>query len=384
MDRRQFFTSGTAAALAAGMASGSTIATRVARADSPAKAAPSLMKLGTFVADVTDASMKAVVRWGIRNIYASAPIPNSDLSQRLYPTVEELKGMMDIADRNGVAIDILRPKGYLAMENIDAQKRPAIMLGESPQRDRDIEAFQTTIKNCAAVGIPAIRYTLSIVGNSRTGHIPGRGDSSYISSSMADFRQGLGHGLGQAHYVSLTKAGPVSAEMYWERITYFLDHVVPVANEYKVRILCHPEDAMVPPGYEGLYPVTNTVEGAKKFISIQESPYHGFLFCLGTFSEMLQKPAQQIYDVIRYFGSRKKIFMIDFRNIRGNREEFVETFPDEGSIDMVRAMLTLKEVGFDGMVCPDHEPQNPGGPEQTDAFQYGYIRGLLQAVDHMT
>jgi mannonate dehydratase len=98
---------------------------------------------------------------------------------------------------------------------------------------------------------------------------------------------------------------------------------------------------------------------------------------------MLQNPSKEIYDVIRYFGSRKKIFMVDFRNIRGNREQFSETFPDDGDIDMVRVTLTFKEVGYDGMLCPDHTPQNPDGPDQVMAFQYGYIRGVLQAVDHM-
>jgi mannonate dehydratase len=382
MDRRQFWTSSAAAAVAAGVTAGVALGPEVARAQAPAKSTRALMKLGTFVAKVDDASMKAVARWGIRNIYASAPIPNEE-PERLFPTVDELKKMREIADRNGVSIDMLRPVRYLDMENIDAQKHPAIMLGESPQRDRDIEAFQTTIRNCAAAGIPAIRYTLSIVGNSRTGHVPGRGDSSYVASSMADFNKGLGSGLGQSQYKAQTKAGPVSADVYWERIKYFLDHVVPVANEHKVRVLSHMEDAMVPPGYEDLYPVTNTVEGAKKFVSIQESPYHGLLFCVGTFAEMLQDPAKEFYDVMRWFGERKKIFMIDFRNIRGNHEQFVETFPDEGSLDMVRVMQTLKQVGYDGMVCPDHTPVNPGGPDQVNAFQYGYIRGLIQSVDRM-
>lgn len=360
MDRRQFWTAGAAAALSAGVAAGSSVVTRVARAEETPAPKPSLMKLGTFVRTVTDASMKAVRRWGIKSIYASAPIPDSD-PNRLYPTVKELERMLEIADRNGVSVDILRPVRYLDMRNIDAQMHPAIMLGESPQRDRDIEAFQKMIRNCAAAGIPAVRYTLAIVGNCRTGHVPGRGDSTYVFSKMS-----------------------VSADMYWERITYFLDRVVPVANEYKVRILSHMEDAMVPPeGYEGLHPVTNTVEGAKKFISIQESPYHGLLFCVGTFSEMLQDPARQIYEVIRYFGERKKIFMVDFRNIRGNREQFEETFPDNGSVDMVRVALTLKHLGYDGMLCPDHTPICPGGPDQVNAFQYGYIRGVIQSVGHM-
>lgn len=366
MNRRQFFRTGTGVALAAGGISTSTAtsATAAARVVPP----PFRMKLGTFVEHVDDASMNAVLRWGIRNIYARATIADPE---RMYPTLEEISRMRETADRNGVSVDILRPRN-LAMTNIDVEKYPAIMLGDSPQRDRDIEGFQQLIRNCAKAGIPAIRYTLSIVGNQRTGNEPGRGDAIYRTSRMADFRRDA----------PLTRAGRVDEAMYWERIRYFLERVVPVAGEYKVRLLSHMEDAMTPAeGYRGLSPVTNTVEGAKQFVSIAESSYHGLLFCIGTFAEMLQQPTRDFYDVMRYFGERQKIFMVDFRNIRGNRQQFAETFPDDGELDMLRAMRILRDVGFDGMVCPDHQPQTPGGPDQVNAFQYGYIRGLMHAVE---
>jgi mannonate dehydratase len=370
MDRRKFLTAPAAAALAGGLAAAPGLAAQRKAAPARARATPSRMKLGSLVEKVDDPTMKTMARWGIKNVYARAPIADKT---RLYPTVDELNRMLEIAHRNGVSIDILRPVD-LAMLNIDVEPHPAIMLGDSPQRDRDIEAFQTQIKNCAAVGIPAIRYTLSIVGNQRTGKEPGRGDATYVVSHMADFDRAK----------PMTKAGRITPDLYWERITYFLDRVVPVANEYKVRLVSHVEDAMVPPeGYQGIQPVTNTVEGAKKFVSIQESPYHGLLFCIGTFSEMLENPRRDIYDVIRWFGERKKIFLIDFRNIRGNRQNFAETFPDEGDIDMFRCLQVLKDVGYDGMICPDHTPVTPGGPDQVNAFQYGYIRGLLQALDHV-
>ena len=69
---------------------------------------------------------------------------------------------------------------------------------------------------------------------------------------------------------------------------------------------------------------------------------------------MLQNPSEEIHEVIRYFGSRHKIFNIHFRNIRGRRDDFQEVFPDEGDMDMLRIMMTLKEVDYPYMVMPDH------------------------------
>ena len=129
-------------------------------------------------------------------------------------------------------------------------------------------------------------------------------------------------------------------------------------------------------------PCSASVDGLKKFVSIKESPYHGLNFCQGTVSEMLEKPGEQIFDVIRYFGSRKKIFSVHFRNIEGGFLNFRETFIDNGSVDMLKAMRVYKEVGYDGMMMPDHVPQVDGdaGQFQGFAFAFGYIKALIAAV----
>jgi mannonate dehydratase len=250
------------------------------------------------------------------------------------------------------------------------------MLAQSPERDRDIESLQTMIKNCAQAGIPSIKYNMSILGVVRSGRTPGRGDAMYSTWKLSE-----------AHPPTpLTKAGPVNADQFWERITYFLDRVIPVANEYKIRMACHPHDPGMPPeGYQGVNRVLGTVDGLKKFITIQESPYHGLNFCQGTVSEMLADPGKEIYDVIRYFGTRNKIFNVHFRNIRGHRNDFLEVYPDEGDVNFVKAIQVYKEVNYPYMLMPDHVPQAPNDPNglQSFAFCYGYIRALIQSVDSM-
>ena len=361
MNRRKFFS-----------ASGAAAAALAGPSVKPARAAkPVLMKLGCQSSPTSETHLKYLARYGVRNICGYPETSDG----RLYATAGELKQMCDMAAKNGISIDFIAPP-FLASSHIDKEKHPAIMLAESPERDRDIEALQTMIRNCAAAGIPAIKYNMSILGVLRTGRSPGRGDASYSTWRLKD-----------AHPSSpLTRAGKVDGDHAWERITYFLERVIPVAEEYKVRMACHPHDPGVPPeGYQGVVRVLGTVDGLKKFVGIKASPYHGLNFCQGTVSEMLQDPGKEIFDVIRYFGTRQKIFNVHFRNIRGHRDDFVEVYPDEGDIDFVKAIQVYREVGYPYLLMPDHVPQAPGDPNglQSFAFCYGYIRALLQALDQM-
>jgi mannonate dehydratase len=264
---------------------------------------------------------------------------------------------------------------------IDREKNPGIMLGKEPERAREIEAFQNHIRTCARTGIKCLKYNQSILGVARSGEVPGRGDTVYNKWNYKE---------AAAKNEPLTRAGRVDLDTYWERIEYFLARVVPVANEYKVRIACHPQDPGMPPqGYRGVNTPMGTVDGLKKFVAMHESPYHGLNFCQGTVSEDLENPDKEIGDVIRYFGSRKKIFNVHFRNIRGHRDDFVaEMFPDEGDVDFVKALKVYREVGYDGLLMPDHAPKVVGenaqwGTNDNFAFEFGYIRGLIQAEQHI-
>ena len=147
-----------------------------------------------------------------------------------------------------------------------------------------------------------------------------------------------------------------------------------------MRLACHPHDPYTPPGYKGVTRVLGTVDGLKRFVSVHESPYHGLNFCQGTVAEMLDDPGSEIDDVIRWFGTRGKLFNVHFRNIKGRKLDFMEAFPDEGDMDMARSVRVYSEVGYQYMLMPDHVPEIDGRDPAGTAFAYcyGYIRGLLE------
>lgn len=327
------------------------------------------MYVGTQRGPTTQQTLEYVKRHGVDHVCGYPPNPGG----RGYWTVEDLERTRDECEQHGVTLDMVALP-FLTSSHIDREQRGAIMLGKSPERDRDIEHINIMTANCAQAGIPAWKYNMSLLGVPRVERTPGRGGSRYSTWSLAKATADP----------PLTRAGRVTEEMAWERITYFLDRVIPVCNEYKIRAACHPHDAGMPPeGFQGITRVLGTVEGLKKFASIQESAYHGFNLCLGTVAEMLQDPAREIHDVIRYFGTRGKIFNIHFRNIRGKRDDFQEVYLDNGDMDMLQVIRTLHEVDYPYMVMPDHVPQHdddPGG-RQAFAFSFGYIKALLQAVE---
>jgi mannonate dehydratase len=165
--------------------------------------------------------------------------------------------------------------------------------------------------------------------------------------------------------------------------------VLPVAEECKVRLLVHPHDPGMPrgKGFRGVERVLGSVDGLKRFVDIVQSPYHGLNFCIGTVAEMLENPATEIFDVVRYFGTRRKIFNVHFRNIKGRFLHFREAYPDEGDMNMLAVMRVLKEVRYDGIVMPDHVPSIPGDPgnymggKVAFAFALGYVRAMMQTVE---
>jgi mannonate dehydratase len=353
-------------ALLTGAAALSAPAGREAVAKPAAKPPPLKMKLG-HQHDTSEETLRLLAALGVNNICSGVPSRTLDENW----SVDGILRLKERVAKHGISLDCLALP--LSSAYVTRADNPHIMLGQNPERDRELDAICRMIENAAKAGIPMVKYNLTLLGVIRTEATRGRGGSRYSTFVYEKARQDP----------PLTEAGPVSEAQMWERITYFLKRVVPVAAANKVRIACHPHDPGMPKdrGYRGVHRVLGSVEGLKRFVRIEESPYHGLNFCQGTVAEMLEKPGEEIYDVIRYFGSRGKIFNVHFRNIRGRFLDFQETFPDEGDVDMLRALKVYRDVGYDGMIMPDHVPQIEGDPggKQAFAFCFGYIRALMQA-----
>ena len=356
MDRRRFLSTAAGAAL---------LETQAAPARPGQQKA--LMKAGTQH-DSSDEALRVLAAFGVEHICSTLPSAKMDE----HWSAEELTRLRERVESHGIRLDMVPLP--LSSNYITKYESPEILLGKSPERDREIDDICQMIRNAAKAGIPALKYNLNILGVVRTEPTRGRGGCQYSTFIYDKARQ----------EPPLTEAGPVSEEAYWERITYFLKRVIPVAEEYKVRMACHPHDPGMPHdrGYRGVYTVLGSVKGLKRFVEIQASAYHGLNFCQGTVSEMLEDPGREIFDFIRYFGTRRKIFNVHFRNIRGRFLNFQETFPDDGDVNMIQAMRVYKEVGYDGMMMPDHVPKIDGdaGGRQAFAYAFGYIQALIQMV----
>src|SRR5512140_758998 len=194
---------------------------------------PMRIKLGCQSGPLTEERLEFMRRHSVEAVCGT---PDAPRDGRMWET-EELLRLKERIERHGLTLDMVALP-FLESTHIDRTARPAIMLGRSPERDRDIEDVQRLVRNCSRAGIPAIKYNLNLLGVPRTTPTPGRG-----GSSLSTFR--LSEASGRAALV--TSAGRVTEDLYWERITYFLERVIPVAAEFKIRMACHPHDPSVPP-----------------------------------------------------------------------------------------------------------------------------------------
>jgi mannonate dehydratase len=240
-------------------------------------------------------------------------------------------------------------------------------------RDEELDNFITLMKNMNKIGLDIICYNwMPVINWARTdSQRKGRGDALVTAFDYEEVKD-----------QPITEFGEFSEETMWKNMEYFLKAVVPEAEKYDIKLALHPDDPPIP-SIRGISRIMRSVDAFKKFIELYPSPNNGLTFCQGTFATM----GEDIPSAIEYFGKRDKIFFVHFRDIRGDKWNFEETFHDEGITDMHLAMQKYYEIGFKGPLRPDHVPTvagdsnaHPGYSELGTLFAMGYIKGLMEAV----
>jgi mannonate dehydratase len=242
-----------------------------------------------------------------------------------------------------------------------------------PGRDEEIATVCTLLENMARIGVHVWCYEwmagFNWVRTSTT--TPSRGGSMVTSYD---------HNLAQQ--MPPPETGPISEEALWENLHYFLQHVLPVAERVGVKLSMHPDDPPISP-LRGVGRIMRSVENYQRLLDLAPSPMNTITMCQGNFTLM----TDDLPGTIRKFGKQDKISFVHFRDVRGSVEKFEETWHDEGKTDLLACMKAYKEIGFDGVLRPDHVPtvvgdtnQNAGYSSFGRLYAIGYIRGLRQAV----
>ncbi len=248
-----------------------------------------------------------------------------------------------------------------------------------PGRDEEIDHFITFLHNIGSLGIDTVCHNwMPVIGWTRSNvEKPGRGGALV---SAFDFRD-------IADQKPYTEYGKLTHEKMWDNMEYFLKAVIPEAEKAGVKLALHPDDPPIDV-IRGIPRIMTSVTAFKKMLDLYPSPSNGITFCQGSFASMGdENNPVDIPQAIKYFGERNAIHFVHFRDVRGHKTKFQETFHDNGKTDMYRAMQAYYDIGFRGPVRPDHVPtmagdsnDHPGYSTIGTLFAIGYMRGLIEGV----
>ena len=301
---------------------------------------------------ITDENLKFYKAIGVDYFTIYPPPPLKDYREM----VDYFKTMRSQVERHG-----------LKLHNIAIGGPDEITLALE-DRDRKIEQLCDMVRAMGEVGIPILGYNFKPIGNFRTPTTYGRGEAGYSTFEYEIY----------AKNVPSHPNKQIGEDQMWANIEYFLQRIMPVAEESGIRLALHPDDPPIPESMAGAARIVSTLDQYRRIFDLVPSPSNAMLFCQGCVAEM----GVDVLEAIRQIGSLGKIAYVHFRNIRGTPRNFQEVFLDEGDVDMYQAMQTYKEVGFEGPFMMDHTPGIPGDREGRDghAFATGYIRAMIQAV----
>jgi mannonate dehydratase len=330
------------------------------------------MRVGVRTHSIEAERMQFLKQMGVEDVFVDHAGLNDDpttvsIETGQPPTVEEL-----VAARRHVEDEGLR---FAGIHTLDQHLYENIMFGWDG-REEEIETIQQLLRNMGQADIPVLGYQWNAgpaqSRTSRSAPIRGGAGAEEYERSEAESPDELAPKLDRSY----------TEEEFWDNYEAFLEAVLPVAEEAGVRMAVHPTDPPTVESLSGIPQLFRNFENFKRGMELVPSDHHGLKLCLGCFSEM--ENADPI-EVIRYFGERDEIVFVHFRDVIGTWPAFTETFIDdqESNFDAMNAMEALRDVGFDGVIIPDHVPSTVGDTDwghRSRAHATAYLKGLIRCA----
>jgi mannonate dehydratase len=166
---------------------------------------------------------------------------------------------------------------------------------------------------------------------------------------------------------------------------YFLEKVIPVAEEYGMNLCVHPDD----PPFQvlGLPRIVTSGEDIEWILSTVDSKHNGLTFCAGSLSTGLHN---NVPELAKRFASRTHFVHLRSTEVLSNGD-FLEASHLEGRghlLDVIRIMekenpqLPMRVDHGKLMLDDVNKPHNPGYSFLGRMYALGQVSGLIAAVQN--
>lgn len=272
-----------------------------------------------------------------------------------------------------------------------------IKLG-SALKDKYIENYCETIRNLGSAGIKVICYNFMPVFDWL------RSDLSYTlpdGSTCLAFNKdtvlsldpaktalslpGWDESYQREELLSLLERyQSVDEEALWRNLQYFLEKIIPVCEEYGIKMAIHPDDP--PFSIFGLPRIITDAKALRRLCRTVNSTANGITLCTGSLGCVR---TNDVASIAAEFAEMGRIHFVHARNIHiQDNGDFHESghLSKGGSLDMYAILKALYDAGFDGYIRPDHgrniwgEDSKPGYGLYDRALGAAYISGLWESI----
>lgn len=312
------------------------------------------MRLGMIITPMSDTNLQLAAQVGVTDVVTLWP------GLELAPLLEAKKRVESFGMR---------------LTHIERKLPHLKFVHNLPGRDEQIEDFKTLVRNMAEAEMEVLCYNwmpdedwqrTSCEAAERGGARVTEFDLRYIEQNVTD--------------ATPDDHPPTPADKLWENLEYFLERVVPVAEDAGIKLALHPDDPPLPE-LRGQPRIIISHDAMQRVVDLVPSSANGLCYCQGSLFPAGEDPVEGIRRLAPH------IHFAHFRNVTGTAELFRETFHDNGEIDMPAVMRTYYEVGFAGVIRPDHAPSMVGETNETPGYEIlgrlyaaGYMKGLMQAA----